>query len=105
MTEYRVDAYARVPYAAFIHANSLEEAWEIAEKKAEEYSEYTPSDFTMSCDDFSLKVDSVTEQKSFITKEQVEASLKTPMYYEEEEEAPPKVIDIPKPVFDPAWHD
>ena len=58
--EYRVDAYARVPYAAFIHANSREEALEIAEKKAEEYSQYLPSDFTMSCDDFSLKVDSVT---------------------------------------------
>ena len=38
MTEYRVDAYARVPYAAFIHANSREEAWEIAEKKAKEFS-------------------------------------------------------------------
>ena len=36
--EYRVDAYARVPYAAFIHANSREEAWEIAEKKAKEFS-------------------------------------------------------------------
>tara|TARA_B100001113_G_C20553708_1_gene381553 strand:- start:94 stop:336 length:243 start_codon:yes stop_codon:yes gene_type:complete len=80
MTEYRVDAYARVPYAAFIHANSLEEAWEIAEKKAEEYSEYTPSDFTMSCDDFSLKVDSVQEQKVH-------------------------VIDIPKRDFIPGWDD
>ena len=58
--EYRVDAYARVPYAAFIYANSHEEALEIAETKAEEYSQYLPSDFTMSCDDFSLKVDSVT---------------------------------------------
>ena len=106
MTEYRVDAYARVPYAAFIHADSLEEAWEIAEKEAKEYSEYSPSNFTMSCDSFSLKVDSVTEQKSFITKEQVEASLRTPMYYEEEEEeAPPKVIDIPKRDFIPGWDD
>lgn len=65
MTEYRVDAYARVPYAAFIHADSLEEAMEIAEKKAEEYSQYLPSDFTMSCDDFSLKVDSVTPVKTY----------------------------------------
>ena len=61
MTEYRVDAYARVPYAAFIHANSREEACEIAEKKAKEFSiDAIGSDFTMSCDDFSLKVDSVT---------------------------------------------
>ena len=65
--EYRVDAYARVPYAAFIHANSREEALEIAEKKAQEYSQYLPSDFTMSCDDFSLKVDSVTSQPLYET--------------------------------------
>ena len=36
--EYRVDAYARVPYAAFIHANSREEALEIAEKLHGKYT-------------------------------------------------------------------
>ena len=60
MTEYRVDAYASVPYTAFIHADSLEEAWEIAEKKAKEFSiDALGSDFTMSCDDYGLEVESV----------------------------------------------
>ena len=64
MIEYRVDAYARVPYTAFIHADSLEEAWEIAEKKAKEFSyDALGSDFTMSCDDYGIEVDSV--QPSF----------------------------------------
>ena len=64
MTEYRVDAYASVPYTAFIHADSLEEAWEIAEKKAKEFSyDALGSDFTMSCDDYGIEVDSV--QPSF----------------------------------------
>ena len=93
MTEYRVDAYARVPYAAFIHANSLEEAWEIAEKKAKEFSiDALGSDFTMSCDDYGIEVDSITP--SFHQ-----------MPTEEEEEAPPKVIDIPKRDFIPGWDD
>ena len=96
--EYRVDAYACVPYAAFIHADSLEEAWEIAEKKAKEFSyDALNSDFTMSCDDYGITVESVVPSfhqyppDAFIKKE--------------EEEAPPKVIDIPKRDFDPAWDD
>ena len=39
--EYRVDAYARVPYAAFIHANSREEA--LADQGKEmKYGKYDP---------------------------------------------------------------
>ena len=53
MTEYRVDAYARVPYAAFIHANSREEAWEIAEKKAKEFSIFS-HEYLCPCDCFLL---------------------------------------------------
>ena len=89
--EYRVDAYACVPYAAFIHADSLEEAWEIAEKKAKEFSyDALNSDFTMSCDDYGITVESVA-----------------PSFHQmpAEEEAPPKVIDIPKRDFIPGWDD
>ena len=72
--EYRVDAYARVPYAAFIHANSREEALEIAEKKAEEQakkfsetfnqhhgyldcSHYPHYGWGMTCDEVILQID------------------------------------------------
>ena len=66
MTEYRVDAYARVPYAAFIHADSLEEAWEIAEKKAKEFSiDALGSDFTMSCDDYGIEVERVEPARTY----------------------------------------
>ena len=95
MTEYIVDAYARVRYTAFIHANSLEEAWEVSEKKAKEFSyNALDNDFTMSCDDYGIEVERVAP--SFHNCHDL-----TP----KEEEAPPKVIDIPKPVFDPAWDD
>ena len=91
MTEYIVDAYARVRYTAFIHANSLEEAWEVSEKKAKEFSiDALGSDFTMSCDDYGIEVDSIT-----------------PSFHQmpAKEEAPPKVIDIPKRDFIPGWDD
>ena len=95
--EYRVDAYACVPYAAFIHADSLEEAWEIAEKKAKEFSyDALNSDFTMSCDDYGIEVESVAPSFHQMPAEEEE---------EEEEEAPPKVIDIPKRDFIPGWDD
>ena len=91
MTEYIVDAYARVRYTAFIHANSLEEAWEVSEKKAKEFSyNALDNDFTMSCDDYGIEVERVA-----------------PSFHQmpTEEEAPPKVIDIPKRYFIPGWDD
>jgi surface antigen len=38
MTEYRIECHVEVDYDAFIHADSYEEALEIAEKKADEWN-------------------------------------------------------------------
>tara|TARA_Y100001970_G_scaffold279357_1_gene386545 strand:+ start:535 stop:747 length:213 start_codon:yes stop_codon:yes gene_type:complete len=40
MTEYRIECHVQVNYDAFIHAESLEEANEIAEKQAGGFNEF-----------------------------------------------------------------
>ena len=39
MTEYRADAYVRVPFSIYIEATSSLEAMEIADEKAKKFSE------------------------------------------------------------------
>ena len=72
MTEYRADAYVRVPFSIYIEAISSLEAMEIADKKAKKFSEilsqylslkelYEHKDsegWSMTVDLLNLKVDS-----------------------------------------------
>ena len=62
MGEYKVEARASVPYAIYIYANSQEEAWEIAEEKAKSWqgNKDWRDKWSMTVDDFSLDVKSVT---------------------------------------------
>ena len=101
---YSVEAKGVIRLWMDVDASSPEEAEALAEKCTERYYG-EPGPWRPIADGYTLEITSVKEEKSSITKEEVEASLRTPMYYEEEEEAPPKVIDIPKRDFDPAWDD
>ncbi len=72
MEQYKVEARASVPYAIYIYANSQEEAWEIAEEKAKSWQGskdyrsgtigelWVQDKWSMTVDDFSLDVKSVT---------------------------------------------
>ena len=45
MTEYRADAYARVPFSIYIEAISSLEAMEIADKKAKKFLRFLVNTF------------------------------------------------------------
>ena len=103
---YNIEAKGVIKLWMEVDASSQEEAEALAEKCTERYYG-EPGPWRPIADGYNLEITSVREEKSSITKEEVEASLKTPMYYEEEEEeeTPPKVIDIPKRDFIPGWDD
>ena len=70
MTEYRADAYVRVPFSIYIEAVSSLEAMEIADEKAKKFSEtfnqhhgylacshYPHYGWGMTCDEVILQID------------------------------------------------
>ena len=77
---YNVEAKGVIKLWMEVDASSQEEAEALAEKCTERYYG-EPGPWRPLYDGYTLEITSVRE------------------------EAPPKIIDIPKPVFDPAWHD